>query len=294
MSNRYGLPYQGSKSKIAEEIAEQIPRGNCFVDLFCGGGAISHYMMEHNRYKSYVMNDITNSALAFRRILEKGSSDFRDWVSREDFFKLGSSVDDTIRKMIWSFGNDQRTYIYSEANEKGKKALHYAIVFGDYSLMHELSRIAEVKGLHKRYMAARRVVKELARLQPLESLERLQSLERLESLERLQSMESDYRSVAIPPNSVVYCDIPYARTTGYHKDKAGRTFDHEAFFEWARTRSFPVYISEYNAPSDFRCIWKKNIRCTLCATDNSKVATERLFLHEKFKFNKKQGELWEL
>jgi site-specific DNA-adenine methylase len=254
-------------------------------------------MMEHNRYESYVMNDITNSALAFRRILERGSSDFRDWVSREDFFKLGSSVDDTIRKMIWSFGNDQRTYIYSKANEEGKKALHYAIVFGDYSLMPELSRIAEVKGLHGRYMAARRVIRELnvgERMQHLESLERLQSLERLESLERLQSLESDYRSVAIPPNSVVYCDIPYARTTGYHKDKAGKTFDHGAMWEWVRTRDFPVYVSEYTAPKDFTCIWEKQVRCTLCATDNSKVAVERLFLHNRFanKRHFKQLSLW--
>ena len=35
---RYGLPYMGSKSKIAEDILSFLPPGSRFVDLFGGGG----------------------------------------------------------------------------------------------------------------------------------------------------------------------------------------------------------------------------------------------------------------
>lgn len=35
--SKYGLPYMGSKDKIADEFLEQLPAGKRFVDLFGGG-----------------------------------------------------------------------------------------------------------------------------------------------------------------------------------------------------------------------------------------------------------------
>jgi site-specific DNA-adenine methylase len=43
MKNKfYGLPYMGSKNFIAEEIINILPTAKYFVDLFGGGGALSH------------------------------------------------------------------------------------------------------------------------------------------------------------------------------------------------------------------------------------------------------------
>lgn len=39
---KYGMPYQGSKSRIAEEIIGMLPAGGVFYDLFAGGCAITH------------------------------------------------------------------------------------------------------------------------------------------------------------------------------------------------------------------------------------------------------------
>ena len=39
---KYGVPYQGSKSAIADIIVDAIPSGGTFYDLFSGGCAISH------------------------------------------------------------------------------------------------------------------------------------------------------------------------------------------------------------------------------------------------------------
>ncbi len=55
---------------------------------------------------------------------------------------------------------------------------------------------------------------------------------------------------------VVYCDPPYANTHQDCYDVNG--FDTESFWEWARTRDYTVYVSEYVAPDDFTCIWEKN------------------------------------
>ena len=34
---QYGIPYMGSKDKIADDILSVLPRGKRFVDLFGGG-----------------------------------------------------------------------------------------------------------------------------------------------------------------------------------------------------------------------------------------------------------------
>lgn len=122
-------------------------------------------------------------------------------------------------------------------------------------------------------------------LQSMERLESLQSLERLKSLESLQSLQSlerlklsrkDYSDVAIPPGATVYCDPPYANTSGYIDD-----FDHERFYRWLRSMEFPVFVSEYSMPDDFVCIASINKTCTYSPTKNTKRA-ERLFVHERW------------
>ena len=129
----------------------------------------------------------------------------------------------------------------------------------------------------------------LERLQSLQSLESLQSLQSLESLERLERLErlkkeapivvsiDDYRNYVYQDGDVVYCDPPYEGTCGY-----GRLFDHEAFWQWCRTRDFPVYVSEYRAPEDFISIWRKEKRRLFNPSGLSENAVEHLFLHKKW------------
>lgn len=38
----YGLPYKGSKSKIAEWVVAHIPKAPVLVDIFAGGCAVTH------------------------------------------------------------------------------------------------------------------------------------------------------------------------------------------------------------------------------------------------------------
>lgn len=41
MKKSYGIPYMGSKNRIAEDIVDFLPSGKTLVDLFGGGGAIT-------------------------------------------------------------------------------------------------------------------------------------------------------------------------------------------------------------------------------------------------------------
>ena len=84
-----------------------------------------------------------------------------------------------------------------------------------------------------------------------------------------------YLDLTIPERSLIYCDPPYRDTTGY---KNGCEFDHDQFWQWCRDKTkegHTVFVSEYSAPSDFICVWQKDIRNTL--GDNSSINTERLF-----------------
>lgn len=89
----------------------------------------------------------------------------------------------------------------------------------------------------------------------------------------------DYRDVEIPDGAVVYCDPPYANTTGYTVGQ----FDTNEFWDYMRQLSTrcDVYISEESAPDDFECIWSKEKVRTLEKSDNvGRVKVEKLFKYK--------------
>lgn len=98
-----------------------------------------------------------------------------------------------------------------------------------------------------------------------------------ENLKGLQLKCVKYNELHIPDNSIVYCDPPYANTTGY-KDN----FNHNEFWQWVRetSKTNTVYVSEYNAPDDFKCVWQKEVKSSLSANGKiggNKNSVEKLF-----------------
>lgn len=79
----------------------------------------------------------------------------------------------------------------------------------------------------------------------------------------------------IPYKSIIYCDPPYKNATKYRDD-----FDHDKFYQWCRDKheeGHYVYVSEYDMPDDFTCIWEKEVNSSLTKDTGGKKATERLF-----------------
>ena len=90
----------------------------------------------------------------------------------------------------------------------------------------------------------------------------------------------DYHDVEIPDGAVVYCDPPYANTTGYTVGQ----FDTDEFWNYMRqlSKRCNVYISEESAPDDFECIWSKEKVRTLEKNDNvGRVKVEKLFKYKR-------------
>lgn len=156
---KYGLPYKGSKNKLAERIVRLLPKRTNLVDLFCGGCAVSHAALVMGKYEHIHINDLNWMAptLFIDALNGKYNNDTR-WISREDFFRLRDT--DPYVAVVWSFGNNLRDYLYSQEIEPLKKAIHYAIFFSDYSLGkalgHDLSFIDPIKDVQRRYVAVKR------------------------------------------------------------------------------------------------------------------------------------------
>ena len=132
----YGLPYMGSKSKIAEEILAVLPPAHNFVDLCFGGGAVTHCAMLSRKYKHFIVNDVERYGMdLFCDAIDGKYANETRWVSREEFFAL-KEIDPYVR-ICWSFGNDQRTYLYAREIEEYKHCFHMAVVDGNYAPMLE-------------------------------------------------------------------------------------------------------------------------------------------------------------
>mgnify|MGYP003399277516 CR=1 FL=1 len=170
---KYGLPYKGSKNKLAERIVRLLPKRTHLVDLFCGGCAVSHAALLMGKYEHIHINDINwMCPTLFIDALNGKYNDENRWISREDFFRLKDT--DPYVAVVWSFGNNLHTYLYSKEIEPLKKAIHYAMFFSDYSLGkelgHDLSFIDPIQDLQKRYLAVKHYFNRLghSQQQPLE------------------------------------------------------------------------------------------------------------------------------
>jgi len=101
-------------------------------------------------------------------------------------------------------------------------------------------------------------------------------MKQVDSLRGVNFTNHSYLDMVIPKGSIVYCDPPYKGTTGYKN-----SIDHAQFWEWVRkiSKDNKVFVSEYNAPDDFICLWEKKVKCDL--TKNNTERNEKLFIHKE-------------
>lgn len=96
------------------------------------------------------------------------------------------------------------------------------------------------------------------------------------NLQWVKFVNESYDFLDIPNNSIIYCDPPYKWVREYNFDK---WFNHDEFWNWCREKKkewHTIFISEYNAPEDFKCIWEKEVTNSLHKTQ-TKRPVEKLF-----------------
>jgi DNA adenine methylase len=89
----------------------------------------------------------------------------------------------------------------------------------------------------------------------------------------------NYSDVILPDKSIIYCDPPYQNTSEYHN----KNFDSGKFFDFLRQKKkegHTIFLTEYDAPQDFKLLVKLNASSSLSANGKSggrKKSTEKLF-----------------
>jgi len=276
------IPYMGSKRKSSQKIYQTIKNFNVdsdtIVDLFCGGFAIGEIFYKNgfkviandkNQFVTALLDQTINKGLDEQKCLE-----FITRSKFEDVLKNTNNYEDWYVgyvMCIWSFGNNQKGYIFGKETEAYKRAGHELVINKDPKLLKELlpnipqkyiEGILKQTDWHKRRIALGKVAKVLKnRILELQQLERLEQLEQLERLQQLEIYNNSYDEVEIPKDAIIYCDPPYQGTAEY---KEG-SFNHAKFWDWVRkiSKTNKIYISEYNAPNDFEVILSFSQKSTL-------------------------------
>ena len=268
-----GLPYQGSKKKISKKIVEIIKQNfgtdKPIYDVFGGGGAITAECMLNGLEVHYndLDRDITD---IFQRVISQD----REWiktliVGRDEFFKIKNkdikTVDDNLKLLVNSFGNNKKCYLYSTEWSDAK-----------YNLAIEIIKKHDVFSGYKQTETWRNQYRELEQLQRLQQLEQLQQLQQLQQLEQLEVTNLSYEAFSDIEDAIFYLDPPYEDTT--HESYKG-DFDSQPFYDWAfeMSKKNTVLISSYEISDDrFESIYEfKTARSTMQSGTTGK--TEKLF-----------------
>ena len=216
------------------------------------------------------MNDKTDSASVFMDAIRGEYNGFSTVPTREEFM----ASEDTMLRALYSFGNDRMTYAWND---------------GLATVKVPACKMLTAPSLHERRMAYMEFCKCLTEyimgngdtsakaLYPHGTSE-LESLERLQALERVEALERDYRLVDIPEGATVYADPPYRGTANSSRYGA---FDFDAFDQWLNGVDFPVFVSEFDAPTG--CVEIASTeRTTSMAANSTDKRTERIFVQERF------------
>lgn len=279
----YGIPYMGSKARIAKEIVGLLPKADTLVDLFAGGCAITHAAIKMSKWKNVLSNDIDWMPLdLFKRALNGEFKNEKRFISKEEFDEKKDS--DPYIRYCWSFGNKGGEYLYGKEIAPFKEAIHEFYVNGDFALLKNMGYDEETflrdkkdnpKAIWMHYKNRYGILHtyEAKALLIYEVLNRLKRLNSIIGGGKMPTFSNkSYDEVEISDNSVIYCDIPYDNTAEY---RVGG-FDHKKFYEWCGKQDKPLFISSYEMPDTFKCVWQKKIGALLASSGNS-TTIERVF-----------------
>ena len=279
-----GLPYQGSKKKISKKIVEIIKQNfgteKPVYDIFGGGGAITAECMLNGLDVHYNDLDETTTSM-FRKVV----SEDRDYlktllVSRDEFFKIrdkeNKTIDDELKLLVNSFGNDRKTYLYSKEFSDLKYNLAIEII-KNHDVFDGYKKTDTYKNAYRPFDIGK-----VDRSQVLQQLQRLHQLQRLQQLECVEATNLDYTEFSGVENAILYLDPPYENTL--LKGYSIKEFDSQSFYDWAYKMANKniVLISSYElSDSRFECVYEfKNVRSTYAIGPRGKQ-TEKLFMVKK-------------
>lgn len=267
MKDTYGLPYMGSKNRIAPILIKHLPKGQRFVDLFGGGFAMSEVALLSDKYNEVLYNDVDPLVVEYVRNAINGvynDKKYLRWVSREEFDKMKNK--DPFIAYAWSFGTHGKEYCISKKDEEIRCAEHNLIIKGESSVLldNRYDKCLEGKTIQQRYKMFKKINNSLNKNNVslfLPHYKRITSLSYIKNNPKIQISNVSYEEYQYKDGDIVYCDIPYENASQY-KTK----FDVKKFYDWCYSRPYPVFFSSYKiSDKRFECVFCKRIRSLMAA-----------------------------
>lgn len=212
------MKYQGSKSKIAKEILAKINPNPNKTWIEPFVGGCG--MIKHVNCKERIGSDNNNYIISLWKAIQRG------W---EPPYVFKSEYDD-IKSDPRSFEQELVAFAAVGCSFQGGW-------FNGYT-----NKTITKEGNIRDYVDESR--RSIIKLKPL--------------INNIKLVNCSYDELPLPnkDSCIIYCDPPYQSTKKYAHD-----FDHDKFWDWCRRKSiegYEIYISEYNAPDDFKCILEIN------------------------------------
>ena len=283
-----GLPYKGSKKKISKKIVEIIKQNfgteKPIYDIFGGGGAITAECMLNGLEVHY--NDLDRTITdMFQRVLSADREFLKTLiVSREEFFKIrdkeNKTVDDELKLLVNSFGNNRENYLYSEEFSDLKYNIAIDVVKNHNTFKGYLKTKTYIDAVNN--IKDKETLKQLVRIQQLAYIQQLEHVQNI-NINNLEITNRDYIHFSYLSDVIIYLDPPYekAHLEGYSINN----FDSKAFYDWAYEMSKKniVLISSYEiSDKRFECVYEfKTVKSTFAPNKKSGDRTEKLFMVKK-------------
>mgnify|MGYP003454743176 FL=1 len=221
------LPFNGGKSYTIKRhgmdrfwreylASVQVKR---FVDVFCGGGAVSAHIAQTRPDLALVCNDLHPAAIAVLR-----------GVAQEGFVPPATLTETEYVVLRERATAGELSALIGFA---GFGCSHGGKFFGGYARPHKSQR-------DKSAAAAVSLTRDVQHLAHADF--------------RCLDFADLPGAVGVLPGDVWYADKVYEGTTGY---KGVPKFDHPRFWQWAAELSeiVPVLVSEFAAPAGWKKIW---------------------------------------
>ena len=233
------MKYMGSKARLAKDIAPILQKmiDENNITTYIEPFVGGANMIEHIKCKKKIGADSNNYLISMWNEIKKGYVPPKE-ITREMYNKIKDNKNDFPEHLVAVVGFC---------------ATYNAKWFGGYA-----GCVTTKHGNVRNYYdeAVRNIMKQVPKVSDVEFV------------------CCDYTKFSSYSNCVIYCDPPYENTTKYKMD-----FNHSEFWDWVRRMSKRniVIVSEYNAPSDFCCIYQKQLVTTL-DKNSRKNDIEKLFV----------------
>ena len=241
------MKYMGSKARIVNDILPLMLDDNYtdFIDVFCGSCSVIQKVPKH--YKR-IANDVNKFLIGMWDYLVYNVMEFPRQIPREKY--------NHFRELYKNRKKNDNNEIYGEDAMCGwigfMGSFNGRFYDGGYSGHDVNGRDYITENINN-------------------------TLSQVEDLKGVEFINYDYKNIPINNKSIIYCDPPYKGVKKY-----SYSINHDDFWNWCREQTAKgnkVFISEYNAPDDFVCIWQKQITNAMNLTKTTKPV-EKLFVHK--------------